>query len=128
MTPSPLDRDAEAPASPHSLATWLPRIALVLAAGPLSTLAQSGLPHGLPEEVRRADLDGDGALSIAEAATLRGPIRDHFNEIDTDHDGRVTWAEIDVGMQAHPPPGKAGAQNGRPSGGGTPPDGGPPPG
>lgn len=58
----------------------------------------------MAERFRKADRDGDGALSLAEAQDAKmKPIVVHFVDIDANHDGKVTPDEIRGWMQAHRP-------------------------
>jgi len=45
------------------------------------------------ERLRSADKDGDGAISAEEAKTMP-MLADHFAEVDTNHDGKVTREEM----------------------------------
>lgn len=50
----------------------------------------------------RADANGDGKLSAAEAARSNFPaLVNHFDVIDANHDGFVTRSELDAFMAAH---------------------------
>ncbi len=65
---------------------------------PLAACAQSNdrLARGADELKQRfvkADINGDGALSRDEAKGMPR-VSAHFDEIDADHDGRVTLQEI----------------------------------
>ncbi|MGB6056563.1 MAG: EF-hand domain-containing protein, partial [Burkholderiaceae bacterium] len=55
---------------------------------------------------KAADTDGDGALSKAEAqAAGMQKIVAHFDQLDANHDGKLTREELRAGMQkAHRPP------------------------
>jgi Ca2+-binding EF-hand superfamily protein len=53
---------------------------------------------------KRADTDGDGTLSKAEAEQAMPRLARHFEEIDTDRDGRITLAEMDAARARHPHP------------------------
>jgi EF-hand domain pair/EF hand len=53
---------------------------------------------------KRADTDGDGTLSKAEAAQGMPRLARHFDQIDTDRDGRITLAEMDAARARHPHP------------------------
>lgn len=53
---------------------------------------------------KRADTDGDGTLSRGEAEKGMPRLARHFDQIDTDHDGRVTVAEVDAARARHPRP------------------------
>ncbi|HJU72092.1 MAG TPA: hypothetical protein VJ603_09605 [Paucimonas sp.] len=47
------------------------------------------------EQLRSADLDGDGALSKTEAeAAKMGRLLEHFDKLDTNKDGKLTRDEI----------------------------------
>lgn len=65
---------------------------------PLAACAQANdrLARGADELKQRfvkADINGDGALSRDEAKGMPR-VSAHFDEIDADHDGRVTLQEI----------------------------------
>ncbi len=53
---------------------------------------------------KQADTDGDGALSRSEAEKGMPRLARHFDKIDTDHDSRVTTAEMDAARARHPHP------------------------
>jgi hypothetical protein len=53
---------------------------------------------------KRADMDGDGALSKGEAAQGMPRIARHFDQVDSDRDGRITLAEMDAARARHPHP------------------------
>lgn len=73
----------------------------------------------MAERFRKADRDGDGALSLAEAQDAKmKPVAVHFADIDADHDGKATPDEIRGWMQAHRPARNPGARGPRgPEGG-----------
>ena len=52
------------------------------------------------ERFKRADTDGDGALSRAEAEKGMPRLGRHFDAIDADKDGRVTHDEIEAARKA----------------------------
>jgi len=52
------------------------------------------------ERFKRADSDGDGALSRAEAEKEMPRLARHFDAIDTDKDGQVTRDEIEAARKA----------------------------
>lgn len=65
---------------------------------PLAAQAQQNdrLARGADELKQRfvkADTDGDGALNREEAKAMPR-VSSHFDDIDADHDGRVTLQEI----------------------------------
>ncbi len=45
------------------------------------------------ERLRSADKDGDGAISAEEAKAMP-MLAEHFDEVDTNHDGKVTREEM----------------------------------
>ena len=51
------------------------------------------------ERLKAADTNGDGMLSKSEAAALPRLAR-HFDAIDANHDGQVTFDELRAAMQA----------------------------
>jgi Ca2+-binding EF-hand superfamily protein len=53
-------------------------------------------------EWKKADTDGDGTLSKAEADKSMPRLARHFDRIDTDKDGKVTLAEVDAARARHP--------------------------
>jgi hypothetical protein len=52
------------------------------------------------ERFKKADADGDGTLSRAEAGKGMPRLARHFDAIDADQDGRVTRDEIDAARKA----------------------------
>jgi Ca2+-binding EF-hand superfamily protein len=50
---------------------------------------------------KRADVDGDGSLSKAEAEQGMSRLARHFDQIDTDRDGKITLAETDAARPRH---------------------------
>lgn len=70
----------------------IPRIAAFVAGIVVASTA-SAHPGRMAEKFARADANGDGGLSLAEAAALPR-IHRHFAEIDSNRDGVVTLAEI----------------------------------
>ena len=52
------------------------------------------------ERFKKADSDGDGALSRAEAEKGMPYLSRHFDAIDADKDGRVTREEIETARKA----------------------------
>jgi Ca2+-binding EF-hand superfamily protein len=65
-------------------------------------LAQQGQGReaAFMERLKAADTNGDGMLSRQEAAALPR-ISKHFDEIDANHDGFITYDELQAYMQAH---------------------------
>lgn len=53
---------------------------------------------------KRADTDGDGMLSKAEAEQGMPRLARHFDQVDTDRDGRITLAEMDAARARQPHP------------------------
>ena len=53
------------------------------------------------ERFKKADVDGDGALSRAEAEQSMPRLAKHFDEIDSNHDGKITQDEIKASMEKH---------------------------
>ena len=53
---------------------------------------------------KRADTDGDGALSKGEAEQGMPRLARHFGHIDTDRDGKITLTEMDAARARHPHP------------------------
>ncbi|WP_341365625.1 hypothetical protein [Yoonia sp. BS5-3] len=72
--------------------------------------------------VKKLDADGSGSLSASEIedTKLGQRIGDGFGDIDTDGDGLLSIAELDVGAEAA-------REAGGPEGKNGPPNGGPPP-
>ena len=61
-----------------------------------------GPGHGaFLERLRAADTNGDGMLSRDEAAAALPRISEHFDEIDANHDGYITFDELHAYMAAH---------------------------
>jgi hypothetical protein len=58
------------------------------------------------ERFRRADADGDGALTRAEAEGGMPRLARRFDALDADHDGRVTLEEVEAARKARSDPGK----------------------
>jgi hypothetical protein len=50
--------------------------------------------NGLQESFARADSNGDGQISRAEAASGMPRLAPHFDAADTDHDGLVSYGEL----------------------------------
>lgn len=59
-----------------------------------------GRQGGLLERLKAADKNADGMLSRDEAASLPR-ISQHFDEIDANHDGFITFEELRAFLQAH---------------------------
>jgi hypothetical protein len=83
-------------------------ITLMSAAG-LAAFAQTPPPpKDAPPEARGERMiehmgGKDGVITREDA---RGPLKDHFDEVDTNKDGKVTLAELEVFHKDHgPPPG-----------------------
>lgn len=79
--------------------TTLAAIALSALLISLSACAQDGsrqqqMAEKAKERFAAADLNHDGFLSRDEAQKGMPRLADHFDEIDTDHDGQVSTAEI----------------------------------
>lgn len=55
---------------------------------------------GLDEQFTRADSNGDGVLSRAEAAAQMRRVAGHFEAIDTNHDGFITREELRTYLKA----------------------------
>lgn len=53
------------------------------------------------ERFKKADTDGDGALSKAEAEKSMPRIAKHFDEIDANKDGKITQDEIKAHLETH---------------------------
>lgn len=53
----------------------------------------------LKQRFAKADIDGDGALTRDEAKAMPR-VASHFDEIDADHDGKVTLQEITASLAA----------------------------
>ena len=49
----------------------------------------------------RIDTDGDGKISLAEAQANAPRLAEHFDAIDTNHDGFITPDELEAAMRAH---------------------------
>jgi Ca2+-binding EF-hand superfamily protein len=56
---------------------------------------------------KQADIDSDGALSKAEAEQGMSRLARHFDQIDTDRDGKITLAETDAARPRHRHPCRA---------------------
>jgi Ca2+-binding EF-hand superfamily protein len=71
----------------------------LLALVPLAAAAQdsqdskSRLVNEIKQRFDKADANGDGALDREEAKAMPR-VAQHFDDIDTDHDGKVTLQEI----------------------------------
>lgn len=84
-------------------------IAALLGAVAMPALAQTGPVPGGAGHMNRADADGDGVITRAEAQAMADA---RFDRLDTNHDGRITADEMPTrgpgggapGM-ASPPPG-----------------------
>ncbi len=53
------------------------------------------------ERFKKADTDGDGALSKAEAEKSIPRLAKHFDEIDANRDGKITQDEMKASMEKH---------------------------
>ena len=78
---------------------------LLLALGLLgSTSAPAAPQDALPEMARQrlaeVDANGDGAIDRAEAAANMPRLADQFDQLDANHDGRLTMAEVERAMQS----------------------------
>ncbi len=67
----------------------------VLAAQPSADEVRQLLATELPKRFAAAHADGNGRLSRAEAMSAMPRVYQHFDDIDTDHDGYVTQADIE---------------------------------
>jgi len=56
--------------------------------------------HQGAKRLRAADTNGDGLISREEAAALP-MLAKHFDEIDTDHDGQLSKAELRASAKQH---------------------------
>lgn len=65
----------------------------ILAAAPI--FAQSTIPPKLEARFAAADVDHDGKLTKAEAQAGMPLLAEHFDEIDSTHQGYVTLAQIE---------------------------------
>lgn len=80
-------------------------VLLIAGAASLQAQAQdnSDMRIRVVQQVRdrfaKADTNGDGALTRDEAKAMPR-VASHFDEIDADHDGKVTLAEIGCYMAA----------------------------
>lgn len=89
-----IDANRDAQLTPEEIRTWLK--------------AQRGERQMRRETARakfdeffaRADSDGDGALSRAEAQKGMPRVAQKFDRIDADHDGKITREEIRAYLQA----------------------------
>ncbi|PPC75310.1 hypothetical protein C4K68_22010 [Pokkaliibacter plantistimulans] len=55
----------------------------------------------LMDEFKKADTDGDGALSLAEAEKAMPRLAKHFDQLDADKDGKVTLTELQAAHKQH---------------------------
>ena len=51
------------------------------------------------QDFKRADTDGDGALSKAEAGKAMPRLARHFDAIDSNHDGKITQEEVKASVE-----------------------------
>ena len=76
--------------------------AALLLTGPaaLSVAAQtaSAPPPAKEGHFAKLDANGDGFIDKSEA---RGPLAEHFDAVDTDHDGRLSREELKAAHAAH---------------------------
>ena len=77
--------------------------ALAVATASTLVLADAGAPGGhrgaMLERLKAADTNGDGMISKSEAAALPR-LAAHFDAIDANHDGQVTFDELQAYHQA----------------------------
>jgi len=69
-------------------------IAVLLASPVLAAAPAKGVDSSLAAQFRRADADGDGMLSRAEAGRAEPRWADQFDAIDADRDGKIGPEEI----------------------------------
>lgn len=69
-------------------------IAALLLAPAIALAATTGKNARLAEQFRRADADGNGMLSRAEAERAAPLLAKHFDAIDADRDGQISPEEI----------------------------------
>ena len=75
--------------------------AIALGAVATATLADPGQGRGaLLERIKAADTNADGLLSRSEAAALPR-IAEHFDEIDANKDGQVSFEELRAAFGKH---------------------------
>lgn len=72
---------------------------LSLAADPMPA---PGAPAALPKHTAKLDTNGDGFVSREEAQASKH-MAAHFNEADTDRDGRLSAAEMQAYHDTHQP-------------------------
>jgi hypothetical protein len=102
------DRDGDAMISREEANAYLPRLAPVfdrldtnadgkLSAEEMATSAderRARMAGDQQQGFAKADLDGDGALDLAEAQVGMPLVAEHFMRLDVDHDGKVTPDEL----------------------------------
>ena len=76
----------------------------VRAEDPAPTSPSDARLQRLMTRFHRADRNGDGQLTREEAQKGMPRVYRHFSEIDTDHKGYVTLAQIASYLEAHPQP------------------------
>jgi Ca2+-binding EF-hand superfamily protein len=79
-----IDRNGDGSLSPDELRAWQRA----------STGRNRAGEGGFAEHFRRADADGDGALTRAEAGKALPRLAAKFDRIDADRDGRLTAEEL----------------------------------
>jgi len=79
------------------------KLVIVMLGGLLySTLSATCLAADSPLDLKKMDLNDDGAIDLSES-TKRGISPQRFKALDRDHDGRLTPDEL--ALQGHPPQG-----------------------
>ena len=81
---------------------------------PVLACAAAGGGEKLAQRFRRADADGNGMLSRAEAETAAPRLAKHFDAIDVNRDGQISPEEIRAFRRAGRKAGRRGGSTGRP--------------
>lgn len=75
------------------------QLALAACASPPPHPGPQGLQGGLRAAFKKADLNGDEQLTREEMSAGLPQFAEHFDEIDTDHNGLVNLAELQSYVQ-----------------------------
>ncbi len=85
-----------------SLKSWLTVLAVVFSTNALASDRPEPPSGGMgkPPSFSEMDKNSDGVLTSDE---VQGPMRDHFSDIDTDGNGKITETEFSSHRPPEPP-------------------------